>query len=144
MPDITINGNTYDWADVTIQLPNGEAIGVTEIAYNDEQPGEARYGKGSTPQGFGRGNYKAGGSMSMDRAEAERLRSGLGDKLFKAVFDIVVSYGDDGDDIVTDTLSGVRIAKQDTSAKQGDKITGNVKFDLEIYEPILWDGKASI
>jgi hypothetical protein len=140
-----INGNQYDWESVEIQLPNGAAIGVTDIGYNDERPVEARYGKGSTPRGYGRKNYKASGSMELDLDEAERLREALGGGVYGGKpFAIVVSYANDDMPRVTDTLPDCKITKMDSGAKQGDENVGARKFDFEILSPIKWGGTPAL
>ncbi|MGD9809638.1 MAG: hypothetical protein AB7E76_02840 [Deferribacterales bacterium] len=139
-----INGVMYDWESVEIQLPNGTAYGVTEISYDDEQAIEARYGKGSKPRGYGRGNYKGSGSMTMDRDEYERLRKSLGGSVYKAdPFPVVSSYGNDDQPTVTDTLPKCKITKQSTSSKQGESKASEMKLDFEILEPIKWDGESA-
>jgi hypothetical protein len=140
-----INGNLYDWESVEIQLPNGTAIGVADISYNDERPVEARYGKGSVPRGFGRKNYKASGSMELDLDEAERLRKALGGSVYVgAPFNIVVSYANDDMPRVTDTLPDCKITKKDSGAKQGDENVGVRKLDFEILSPIKWGGTPAL
>ncbi|WP_321495632.1 hypothetical protein [uncultured Desulfobacter sp.] len=140
-----INGNYYDWESVEIQLNSGgAAIGVTEISYADERSIEARYGKGGVPRGYGRKNYKASGSMTLDKDEAERLRKALGGSFYKASpFPIIVSYANTDQDTVTDKLPDCLITKADTSAKQEDDNAGTVKFDFEILSPINWNGVAA-
>jgi len=138
---MSINGNLYDWESVEIQLPNGTAVGVAEIGYSDEQSIEARYGKGSVPRGYGRGNYKASGSLTMDRDEYERYSKSVGGSVYKSdPVTIVVSYANDDQAPVTDTLSKVRITKVDTSSKQGEANASEMKLDFEILEPIRWNG----
>ena len=138
---MAINGNYYDWESIEIQLPNGIAVGATEISYNDERGIEARYGKGAIPRGYGRKNYKAAGNMSLDKDEAERLRSALGGGFFtKSPFPIIVSYANHDQPTVTDTLPDCMITKTDTSAKQEDDNVGVVKLDFAILSPIKWDG----
>lgn len=139
-----INGNYYDWESMDIRLPNGVTVGLTEISYNDEAPVEARYGKGGAPRGYGRKNYKAAGSMTLDRDEFERLRKAVGGKVFRAApFPIIVSYANDDQATVTDTLPSCKITKTDTSGKQEDDNAGVVKLDFEILEPIKWAGAAA-
>lgn len=140
-----INGNQYDWESVTIQLPNGTAIGVTDISYSDERPVEGRYGKGSLPRGYGRGNYKASGSMEMDLDEAERLLAALGGSYYGAKpFPVVAGYANDDMPAVTDTLPDVKITKVDSGAKQGENNVGVRKFDFVILSPIKWNGKPAL
>ena len=40
------NGNKYDWESITVTLPGGEAVAITEIKYEDGQGVTARYGRG--------------------------------------------------------------------------------------------------
>lgn len=142
---MAINGNQYDWESVEIHLPNGIAIGVTNISYNDERPIEARYGKGSTPNGYGRKNYKAGASIELDLDEAERLRGALGGSYYAGQpFPIIVIYANDDMPMVIDVLPDCKITKVDTSAKQGDDNAGGRKFDLAILSPIEWGGEPSL
>lgn len=142
---MAINGNLYDWESVEIQLPGGVAVGVEEISYSDERPVEPRYGKGSTPRGFGRKNYKASGSLTLDKDEFERLRTALGGSVYNtAPFPLVVSYANDDQAAVTDTLPDVMITKQDTSAKQEDENAGQMKFDVVILSPIKWNGTPAL
>ncbi|WP_027360749.1 hypothetical protein [Desulforegula conservatrix] len=136
-----INGNLYDWEGIEIQLPSGGAVGITEISYADERPVEARYGKGGKPRGYGRKNYKASGSMTLDRDEAERLRKSLGGSYYKTTpFNINVSYANDGQPTITDKLPDVMITKSDTSGKQDEDNVGALKFDFVVLSPIEWDG----
>ncbi|MDH3975531.1 MAG: hypothetical protein OEV42_14735 [Deltaproteobacteria bacterium] len=138
---MSINGNLYDWESVEIVLPSGVAIGVEEISYTDEQGIEGRYGKGSTARGYGRKNYKASGSMTLDKDEAARLRLLLGGSVYKAVpFPIIVSYSNDDQPTMADVLPDVKITKSDTGAKQDEANVGKEKFDFEILSPIKWNG----
>lgn len=142
---MAVNGNTYDWESVSIQLPQGIAVSIEEISYNDERQVEAIYGKGSIPVKYGRKNYSASGSMSLDRDEFEALREEMGGSIYKGeLFSIVVSYGDDGMPTITDTLPDVKITKQDTSGKQGEENVGKVKLDFKILSPIKWNGTSAL
>ena len=140
-----VNGLLYDWESVEIQLPNGIAIGITNIDYDDERPIEERYGKGSVPTGYGRKNYKASAKMELDLDEAERLATALGVEIYKAApFPIVVSYGGDGMPTVTDVLPSCKITKISSGAKQGDDNVGQRKYDLKVLAPIEWGRIAAI
>lgn len=142
---MAVNGNLYDWESVEIQLPSGVAVGITSINYSDERGIEPRYGKGSTPRGYGRKNYKGSASMEMDRDAAESLREELGGSVYSGEpFQIVVSYGNDDMSTVTDTLPKVKITKQDTSASQDDDNAGAIKYDLAVLAPIKWGGTAAL
>jgi hypothetical protein len=142
---MAINGNYYDWESIEIQLqPSGVAIGITEISYDDERPVEARYGKGAIPRGFGRKNYKASGSMVLDKDEAENLRAGLGGSFYNNnPFPIIVSYANPDRPTITDKLPDCMITKADTGAKQDDENVGAVTLDFIILSPIEWNGSAA-
>ncbi|MCP3942217.1 MAG: hypothetical protein GY710_12125 [Desulfobacteraceae bacterium] len=141
---MSINGNDYDWESMEIRLPSGVAVDIEEISYNDEAPIEEHYGKGGTPIGYGRKNYKAAGSMSLGLPEFERLKEHLGGSIYKGKpFQIVVSYANDDQVTVTDTLPDVKITKTDTSGKQGDDKVGARKLDFKILSPIKWNAKEA-
>ena len=138
-----INGSLYDWESVEIRLPNGIAIGITNIDYDDERPIEERYGKGSRPRGYGRKNYKASAKMEIDIDAAELLAAGLavsaGGGIYDAMpFPIVVAYAPEGQPIITDVLPLCKIVKTSSGAKQGDDNVGVRKYDLKVLAPIQW------
>jgi hypothetical protein len=136
-----INGNLYDWESIEIVLPNGTTVGVTNIDYDDERPIEERYGKGSTPRGYGRKNYKASAKLEMDLDEAVRLTDALGGSVYDSPpFSIVISYATDLQPTIVDVLPLCKIVKTSTGAKQGDDNVGQRKYDLKVLSPIEWDG----
>jgi hypothetical protein len=143
---IRVNGKTYDWADVDIKLP-GLALEFQEISYDDELEKELAYGKGQKPRGFGEGNYKAEGKVSMLRDDYDSLLDyckSKGTPLFKLVIPkIVVSYANAGDRTRSDVLNNVTFTKRSNKAAQGDK---NIKVDLDmlIVGGIESDGVAAI
>ena len=71
---LKVNGKNYDWGDVDVKFP-GLVLVVQEISYDDEQDMEESYGRGYKPRGFGKGNYKASGKLSMLRDDYEDLLS---------------------------------------------------------------------
>lgn len=142
---MSVNGQAYDWEDISVILPHGEAAGITEIKYEDGQPVTARYGKGSVPRGFGRGNYEASGSMVLDRDEWEKLKKELtangGGIYDHEPFTIVVSYANDNLGTITDTLKQCKITKfSGAGGSQGDDNASPMTCELTILRPILWNG----
>lgn len=69
---LKVNGKAYDWGDVDLKIP-GLNIQVQEISYDDELEMEEVYGSGSKPRGYGTGNYKASGKLSMLRDDYDDL-----------------------------------------------------------------------
>lgn len=142
---MAINGRNYDWEDISVTLPGGDAVGITEIKYTDGQSIEARYGKGSVPRGYGRGNYEASGSMVLDREEWEKLKNELtatgGGIYDHAPFTIVVSYANNDMPTVTDTLKDCKITKfSGAGGSQGDDNVSPMTCEFTILKPILWNG----
>lgn len=143
---MAINGRQYDWEDIHVALPYGEAVGITEIKYTDGQGIEARYGRGAVPRGWGRNNYEASGSMVLDRDEWEKLKlvlagTGGGAILDHEPFPIVVCYANNDQGTIVDTLKDCKITKFDGGgAAQGDANASPITCEFTILSPILWNG----
>lgn len=137
---MSVNGRLYDWESLTVNLAGKQDIaGITDIEYSDERIIKERYGKGSIARGTGRGNYKASGSLTLDRDEFKRFTDEIEGKIYNSEFNIICSYGDDDQDVITDTLSTCQIIKMSTNAKQGEDNAGAVKLDFKILKPIKWN-----
>lgn len=143
---LKVNGKTYDWADVDIKLP-GLSIEFQEISYDDELEKELAYGKGQKPRGYGEGNYKAEGKVTLLRDDYDALLDyckSKGVPLFKLVIPkIVVSYANEGDRTRSDVLNTVTFTKRSNKAAQGDK---SIKVDLDmlIVDGIESDGVKAL
>ena len=142
---MSVNGRAYDWEDISVILPHGEAAGITEIKYEDGQAVTARYGKGSTPRSYGRGNYEASGSMVLDRDEWEKLKRELtatgGGIYDHAPFTIVVNYANNDMGTVTDVLKKCKITKQTGGGgAQGDDNVSPITCEFIVLAPIVWNG----
>ena len=139
---LKVNGKAYDWGDVDIKLP-GLALQVQEISYDDEQEMEETYGRGIRPRGFGTGNYKASGKLSLLRDDYDDLLAYCkvkGVAFYKMEFpSIVVSYANEGGRTIIDELKTVRPIKRSNKAAQGDKSL-TVVIDLMIIGGIVQDG----
>ena len=139
---LKVNGKAYDWGDVDVKMP-GLAISVQEVSYDDEQEMEETYGKGSRPRGFGTGNYKASGKISLLRDDYDDLLAyckARGIAFFKMeIPSIVVSYANEGERTRIDELKKVKFTKRSNKAAQGDKSL-TVDIDLMIIGGIVQDG----
>ena len=144
---MAINGRNYDWEDIHVMLPHGEAVGITEIKYTDSQGIEARYGRGSVPRGYGRTNYEASGSMVLDRDEWEKLADALtqnGGIYDHSPFTIAVAYANNDMGTVIDILNSVKITSFDgAGASQGDDNASPMTCEFTILEPIDWNGRLA-
>lgn len=143
---LKVNGKNYDWGDVDVKFP-GLALVLQEISYDDEQDMEESYGKGYKPRGYGKGNYKASGQMSMLRDDYEDLLAwcaAKGVNFYELEFpSVVVSYADSGKTITTDELKKVHPTKRTHKASQGDKSL-TVEIDLMIVGGIVTSGVEAV
>ena len=139
---IKVNGINYGWGDVDVKIP-GLNLVVQEISYDDEQEMEESYGKGYRPRGYGKGNYKASGKMSMLRDDYDDVLDyckATGKSFYNVELpSVVVSYGNPGGRTRIDELKRVVFVKRSHKAAQGDK-TLTVDIDLMIVGGIVEDG----
>lgn len=139
---LKVNGKAYDWADVDVKFP-GLVLQLQEISYDDEQAMEESYGRGAMPRGYGTGNYKASGKMSMLRDDYDELLAyckAHGLAFYKMeIPSIAVSYANEGDRTRIDELKKVKFVKRSNKAAQGDKSL-TVDIDLMIVGGIIQDG----
>ena len=139
---IKVNGINYGWGDVDVKIP-GLNLVVQEISYDDEQEMEESYGRGNRPRGYGKGNYKASGKMSMLRDDFDDVLDyckATGKSFYNVELpSVVVSYGNPGGRTRIDELKRVVFVKRSHKAAQGDK-TLSVDIDFMIVGGIVEDG----
>ena len=139
---IKVNGKAYVWGDVDVKLP-GLALVVQEVSYDDEMEAEESYGYGHRPRGFGTGNYKSSGKLTLLRDDYEEFLAWCKAQS-KTFYDlmipsIVVSYANEGERTHMDELKKVRFIKRTHKAAQGDKSL-SVDMDMMIVGGIITDG----
>lgn len=139
---LKVNGKAYSWGDVDVKIP-GLVLNLTEISYDDEQDMEEIYGKGNKPRGYGVGNYKASGKMSMLRDDYNDLLDYCKRQRISffnvEIPTIAVSYADNDEPTRIDELRKVHFTKRSNKAAQGDKSL-SVDIDLLIVGGITQDG----
>ena len=139
---LKVNGKAYDWGDVDVKFP-GLALVVQEISYDDEQEMEESYGYGHRPRGYGTGNYKASGKISLLRDDYEEFLAwcrAQGVPFYKLTIpSIVVSYANEGEKTHMDELKTVKLTKRSHKAAQGDKGL-TVDIDMMIVGGTVTDG----
>lgn len=141
-----INGKVYDWSSVSIKLP-GLELEAQEISYNDELEKELAYGKGQKPRGYGEGNYKADGKLSLLKDDFDDLVNyckAQNKGFYKIVIPkIVISYANGMQKTKTDVLNNVTFTKISQKDAQGDKSL-KVDIDFLIVNGIERDGLKAI
>lgn len=143
---LKVNGKAYDWGDVDIKIP-GLVITATEISYEDEFEMDEIYGKGAKPRGYGTGNYKSSGKMSVLRDDYDAFLDyckAKGVPFYKLdIPSIVVSYANTGERTRIDELKRVKINKRSNKVAQGDKKIA-VELDFMIIGGIVQDGVEAV
>lgn len=139
---LKVNGKAYDWGDVDLQIP-GLVLNVTEISYDDEFEKELIYGKGAVPRGYGTGNYKPSGKITMLRDDYDDLIDyckSQGVSLYRIeIPKMIISYANDGDRTRSDVINKVSFSKMSHKGSQSDKSL-TVEIDLLIAGLIVRDG----
>ncbi|MGL4560816.1 MAG: hypothetical protein ACRCVW_00060 [Brevinema sp.] len=145
-----VNGKFFDWGDITISLlPLTPVVfSVKEINYQEEVETEIIYGKGKAPIGFGKGNWKAQGSISLLKNEFEALAliapNGILN-LDPRLVTINILYANSFEGTIpatTETLTGVRFTKISDKASQNEKSL-TTSLDFTILGNIHRNGKAA-
>lgn len=143
---LKVNGKAYDWGDVDVKIPGLEFV-PQEISYDDEMEKEEAYGYGHKPRGYGRGNYKASGKVTMLRDDYDAVLDyckAQGISFYGIELpSVVVSYANEGERTRQDELKRVHFLKRSHKAAQGDKSL-KVDIDLMIVGGVFEDGVEPI
>ena len=98
MPNFTplINGKSYEWNDITLNIMNVPIAGVTAIDYSDKQDMQNIWGAGRFAVSRGYGKYEASAKITllMEEVEGLMLSAPLGRLQDIPEFDIIVAYTD--------------------------------------------------
>lgn len=107
MSIIKRNGKAYDSGDVTIAMFGSIDYEVTEIEYNTEQEHQKNYSLGSNKgSSWSMGNIEDTASMTLRLASISAIEKAAGGDLLKIKpFDINVTFVNEFNDIVNDTLT---------------------------------------
>lgn len=143
-----VNGREYDWESVTVNLPSGAVVTLSEIKYGDNRAVEMIYGKGAKPLSYGRGKYEATCSIKVLPSEFETIKRLLADNAAGTVydhnpFDIVVSYGNADNETITDTIPLCLLEKLDKGMAEGDT-SMPIELPLKVLGVIKWNGVPAV
>jgi hypothetical protein len=98
-------------------------VGISKIAYADEQVSNNAMGAGSMPVGIEGGNYSASASFDLFKEEVRAIQTALpaGVRMQDIQpFDILVSYAIPGGGRRTDVIHNCRFLNNGVEVNQGD------------------------
>lgn len=134
-----INGIRHSWASIKINLLGRTVTGVTAINYEDKQEKVNHYGAGINPVHRGYGKYEATANITLYAYELDALQNALepGKGIHQiAPFDIIVTYVNDSDQLVTHVLRNAEFTNNKRDVKSGDTA---IECDCElIISHIEW------
>lgn len=119
-----INGQSYDWANITVSFLGSPLTQITRITYDSKQNKVDHYGWGVQPISRGYGNVTYSGSMELylDVWRSICQAAPNGDPLQIPWFNISVSFGDYNQSTVfncTDIIGQVEFLENPMNASQG-------------------------
>lgn len=126
------DGKAYDSADVQIVIEGEQFDEITEITYGNDQEHQLNHSLSVDATSWSKGKITPKASVTMYMTNVVRLeKRGGGSVLNLRPFDIQVSYVNDDNEIINDTI----IAK---FMNEGREVTGEMglkmKFDLFAIE----------
>jgi hypothetical protein len=133
-----INGKSYEWSDIVMNVMGVPVVGVTSIKYDETQNMTNIYGAGRRPVSRGYGNIEPTASVTLLMEEIEALQAVAPNGLLMDIpeFDIVVSFSDSALTPRVHKLRNVRFKKNSRESASGDT---SIPVELElIISHIEW------
>lgn len=133
MSQVLINGRSYGWSSISVNIGGRIIEGITAISYNGRQNKTNNNGRGGKPVSRGRGSKEYEASITLEMKEVANILAGIPGKELTdiAPFPIIVSYQDDANVIVNHTLHNVEFLEHPQTAAEGDTSI-NVELPLII------------
>lgn len=146
IPYPLINGVRHSWSSIEIRVAGLIVLGITEVNYSPSlEPGEVR-GAGPRVIAHTLGQATLEGDFTILLEEYKALKAALGaDSFMTKVFDIIVTYDEEGSGLstVVDTLVGCRISKIEASNSSGSTDASTRKCTIK-YLDLLDDGVSPL
>lgn len=144
MPRLSVNGTEFSFVSVRVFADGIELEGLTSIDYKDTIDRGSVMANGPGEVGRTRGTYKAEGNLEFTRRAYNDFKRQLRQRFptknpNEARFDLSISYGEDGEPLVTDELVGVQLAGNEHSGSAGSADPMKVKIPLNV-RGIIQDG----
>ena len=117
-----INGKSYEYADIIVNILGVPVVGITSIEYDVKQNMENIYGAGNKPvsRGYGKFEPTAKITLLMEEIEAITAVSPLGTLQAIPEFDIIVIYTDSALITRKHVLKDVRFMNNPRKSNTGD------------------------
>jgi hypothetical protein len=126
-----INGKSYEWADIIVNVLSQPIIGITNIEYEEKQGMENIYGAGRFPVSRGYGKIEPTAKMTILMEELENIQSVAPQGRIQDIpeFDIVVMYVDSALVTRKHVLKNVRFMNNKRASSSGDT---SIPVELEL------------
>ena len=120
-----INGTSYSWAQITINIQGTPLYGVTALSYSETQEKTNNYGRGSAPTSRGRGRKEYEASMTIRLGELEALRASIASRNLVDIpaFDVTVAFIPNNADTnvpLVHTLKNAEFLSDSVDVSEGD------------------------
>jgi len=116
-----VNGQAYDWSNITVTLLGKTLVGIKKIEYKVKQEMQENYGAGIYTVSRGFGNIKATASITIDMFEMEQIQDLIGGNIQDIPeFDIVVQFYQNPLSPKTHTLKNCRFTDNSRVSNQND------------------------
>lgn len=140
MPKALINGQSYSWQTLKVNILGIVVTGISKIDYDEKQEVEDIFGAGNRPVARGYGNIATEGSITLHMNEIEALQAvspdPSGSIIFIPEFDIVAAFLPVGGKVVTHTLKNCRFTANGRKIGQNDK---NIEYEIPLaIGEIIW------
>lgn len=135
-----INGRTYSWNDIEVNLLGRTVQGIDTIKYNDNQEKVENPGQGRYAVSRGYGPYTATASFSISRKEIEGVINALepGKSLIDiSPFEITITFRNDDNLLVTHILTNCEFLGDGVDTTQGDTVI-KTEYELRISQ-VIWN-----
>lgn len=126
-----INGKSYEWADILVNILGAPVTGITNIEYEEKQGMENIYGAGRFPvsRGYGKIEPTAKVTLLMEEVENIQVVAPLGRIQDIPEFDIIVMFLDSGNVTRKHVLKNCRFMNNKRSSSSGDT---SIPVELEL------------
>jgi hypothetical protein len=130
-----INGESYSWSQIVLNILGTPIVGFTAISYKESQEKVNNYGAGNRPVSRGYGKKEYEGSITFHMEELQAIAASAPNRSILDIppFDVVVSFLPKSGTIVTHTLRMVEFLEDPFDGSEGD-----TAFELEV--PIILAG----